>query len=224
MSPLIGLGGRHLCLHLGRVDVRGHKWPFELPVNLVVCGIAVGIRSHPAVVLDGGVQRLRSVADVMPQPAGIKENRLFHRLGFLVVGRHEAVLAHGGLQPLPHLGRLPGLQANLLRPLAGGKDLGLEVQPLVRQRAQRIGRLQVDEVFRGLRRDNSGSAGERQRSGSGPRYSISLMASSECRKAGISAGRSVAARRLIIRCPSLPQAWATSRMNSHANSNQEGQR
>ena len=66
-------------------------------------------------------------------------------------GRQVAVLAQRSLQPLPHLGGLPRLQADLLRPLAGGKDLGLKVQPPARQRAQRIGRLQVDKVLRSLR-------------------------------------------------------------------------
>ena len=55
---------------------------------------------------------------------------------------------------------------------------------------------------------NSGSAAERQRSGSGPRYSISATASGERRKAGTSAGRVLAASRLIIRWPLLPQARA----------------
>src|SRR5580698_9577611 len=52
---------------------------------------------------------------------------------------------------------------------------------------------------------NSGSARDRQRSGSGPRYSISLIASGVRRNAGTSAGRLSAANRLIILCPTLPQ-------------------
>src|ERR1035441_8149003 len=44
------------------------------------------------------------------------------------------------------------MQPKLLWPLTGGKDLGFEVQPLARQGAQRIGRLQVYEVLRSLRR------------------------------------------------------------------------
>src|SRR5579872_4183294 len=52
--------------------------------------------------------------------------------------------------------------------------------------------------------ESSASARERQRSGSGPRYSISLIASGVRRKAGTSAGRLWAARRLIIWWPSLP--------------------
>ncbi len=47
----------------------------------------------------------------------------------------------------------PGLQADLLRPLAGCKDFGLEVEPFVRQGAERVGGFEVDKVFRGLRGD-----------------------------------------------------------------------
>src|SRR5450432_3384575 len=51
---------------------------------------------------------------------------------------------------------------------------------------------------------NSGSAGERQRSGSGPRYSISLIATGLRRNAGTSGERPSAASRLIMRWPSFP--------------------
>lgn len=56
-------------------------------------------------------------------------------------------MPHRSLQPLPHLVRFPGLQADLLGALAGGKDFGLKVEPLVRQRAQGVGQLEVDKML-----------------------------------------------------------------------------
>jgi hypothetical protein len=42
------------------------------------------------------------------------------------------------------------LESDLLWPLPRGKNTSLEVQAAVRQRAQRVSRLQVDEVFKRL--------------------------------------------------------------------------
>src|SRR5580698_5815622 len=53
---------------------------------------------------------------------------------------------------------------------------------------------------------SSGSVRGRHRSGSGPKYEISLIASWVCRNAGISAGKVSAATRFISLCPRLPQA------------------
>src|SRR5438309_9966693 len=55
---------------------------------------------------------------------------------------------------------------------------------------------------------SSGSAADRHRSGSGPRYSISLAAVSDLKNGGTSAGKALIASRLIMRCPSLPHAQA----------------
>ena len=142
---------RHFGLHVGRVDVGGDKRSFELVVNLMAGGVAVGIGAGPAVVLHGNVQGLRAVADVVSEPAGVKNDGRLDRLRVLAAcGVKDPVLAHGGLQPLPDFVGLPGLQADLLRPLAGGEDLGLKVEALMRQRAQCIGEFQIDKVLGSL--------------------------------------------------------------------------
>src|SRR5580692_2282459 len=57
-------------------DVRSDIRCLELRVDVVERRITVRIRSHPSVVPDGCVQRLRSIGDVMAHPTGIKDNRL----------------------------------------------------------------------------------------------------------------------------------------------------
>src|SRR6202011_5698085 len=105
-----------------------------------------GVGPGPAVVLDGGVQRLRGVPNVVSQPTRVKDRSLLHGRGVLVGGGELAILAQGGLQPLPDLRCLPGLQAYLLGTLPGRKDFGLKIEPTAGQGTERDRRLPVDEV------------------------------------------------------------------------------
>ncbi len=133
------------------MNVGRDKRPFELVMNLVAGGIAIGIGARPSVVLHGNVQWLRTVAHIVSQPAGVKNNRRLDRLCVLPPCGKKTVLAHCSLQPLPNFIGLPRLQADLLGPLARGEDHGFKVESLVGQWAQRVSRFQIDEVLGRLR-------------------------------------------------------------------------
>ena len=146
----MALAGRHLCAHLGLVQVGApqtaprtasesggswcSRWDSLPPSRCTGSWCAAAARRRPR---SGPASRRRKES---PAP----------RVACPLTGGQLAVLAQCGLQALPDFGRLPGLQADLLRPLARGEDLGLEVQPLVRQGAERVRRFQVDEVLRSL--------------------------------------------------------------------------
>ena len=49
-------------------------------------GVAVGVGSDPAVVLDGGVEGLRAVADVVAEPASVEDGGLLDMVGILPRG------------------------------------------------------------------------------------------------------------------------------------------
>ena len=185
MSPSMALGVGHLRPHLGLVQVCVHKRPLELPVNLVLRGIAVGIRPHPAVVLDRGVQRLRCVAHVVAQPAGIEDGRLPPRRAYPVpaaarsrysrsaaFSRSQTSVASQGCRPI-FSGRWPAAKT-----LASKSSRRRGKGPSASAGSRSIKCSGAWAAF------NSGSAGDRQRSGSGPRYSISLTAASERRNGG----------------------------------------
>src|SRR6185437_6348337 len=76
--PLDRLYRGHLCLDIERANVGRHKDGLELMMNLVSSVIAVGIRTGPAVIFNGRMQRLGTVANVVTEPAGIEDSRLFH--------------------------------------------------------------------------------------------------------------------------------------------------
>jgi hypothetical protein len=69
LRPLVvddgGLGGRDERGYVRGLDVGGDEDGLELGVDVVFGGVAVGIGAGPAVVLDGVVQGLRAVADVV---------------------------------------------------------------------------------------------------------------------------------------------------------------
>jgi len=93
------------------------------------------------------MEGLRGVANIVAQPAGIEEDRLLDGAGVLMGRSEVAVLAQSGLEALPDFSGNPGLEADLFRALAGGKDLGLEVQAPMRKGAKGIGQFEVDEVL-----------------------------------------------------------------------------
>ena len=128
-----------------------------------------------------------------------------------------AVLAHGGLQPLPHFVGLPGLQADRLRPLAGGEDLGLKIEPLVRQRAQRVGQLQIDEVLRRLGGVQLRLGPRAPAVGLGAQV-LDLVDGSLGAQKGRHVGGQIAAAAslLIMRWPSFPHAWAVCEQKQEA--------
>lgn len=105
----------------------------------------------PAVVVDGCVQGLGAVPDVVAEPAGIKEDRLFRAMQIFGIGgaggSEMTVFAHGCFKALPEFIGLPGLQADLFRAFAVGKDGGFEIKAVARQRTEGIGWLKIDEML-----------------------------------------------------------------------------
>src|SRR5258708_38908672 len=134
----------HTRLNLGSMQIGAHKRPFKLPVDFVCCGVAIGIRAGPAVVLNGGVERLRSIADVVSQPPGIEDGSLFYRVRVLVCGRKPPILPQRRLESLPGRGGLPGLKADLFRTLTGSERLHLEISPPAWQPTDAIGRATLE--------------------------------------------------------------------------------
>ena len=82
MSPSIDLGRGHFGFDFSLFQVRIDEGPLEFPVNLVAGRVPVRVGSDPAVVLNGGVQRLSAVADVVPKPAGIKNGCRFYAVAY----------------------------------------------------------------------------------------------------------------------------------------------
>ena len=130
-------------------------------MNPVLPRIVVGIvLTHPAVVVHRDVQRLRAVANVVPQPSHVEDDRLFNRLGVFPLCRESAILAHRRLQPLIHLGCDIRLQSDLLWPQLGGHiwmrqprriQRGNEViAPAWQMIPDHIGEFQIDEMLRRL--------------------------------------------------------------------------
>ena len=70
------MDGRHAGLNVGFVQICADEGSFELPVDFVSNRVAIGVRPGPAVVLNGGVQRLGGVPDVVPQPSRIEDRCL----------------------------------------------------------------------------------------------------------------------------------------------------
>ena len=132
------------------MNVGSDKRPFEFPVDLVLCGVAVWVGAGPAVVLNCGVKRLSGIAGIVTEPTGVEDGDLLNVVGVLVSFGEASILAQSCLQALPDLGCLPGLKADLIRSLSRGKDGGFEVEPAVRERSEGIGQLQIDEVFGSL--------------------------------------------------------------------------
>jgi hypothetical protein len=100
------------------------------------------------------VQGLGAVADVVAEPAGVKDGSVFDALEIFLVdgdgGGDPTVLAQSGLETLPDFKSLPGLESYLFRALVVREDLSLEVETVVWQRTERVGVFEVDEVFGGL--------------------------------------------------------------------------
>ena len=95
-------------------DICRNVGGLKLGVDTMLSGISVGIRANPAVVLDRSVQRLRTVGNVMTEPAGIKDDRLLHRLRRLVRRQPLPVFSECGLQSAINFHRNVRLQANAL--------------------------------------------------------------------------------------------------------------
>ncbi len=69
LRPLVvddgGLGGGYERSYVRGLDVGGDVDGLELRVDVVFGGVVVGVGAGPAVVLDGVVEGLRAVADVV---------------------------------------------------------------------------------------------------------------------------------------------------------------
>ena len=100
---LNGTRGSHLGLHFRHTNVGSHKWPFKLPVNFMLRGVPVWVRTAPAVVLDSGVERLGCISDVVPEPADVKDGRIFYGMSILVFGRKSTVFTKRRFETLPDL-------------------------------------------------------------------------------------------------------------------------
>ena len=92
------------------MNVRGlnvgvDKCGLELRVDAVLGGVAVRVGADPSVVLDGGVQRLRAVGDVVAKPSGEEDDLRLGGFGVLLGGDEGAIVAEGALQALVDFGR-----------------------------------------------------------------------------------------------------------------------
>jgi len=74
-----GLGGSDFGLDVEGGKIGGDEGAFELRVNLVAGGVAVGVGAGPPVVLDGGVEGLRTIADIVAEPTGVEDDGGFVR-------------------------------------------------------------------------------------------------------------------------------------------------
>lgn len=137
-------------LYFWGVEIGIDKCALKLPVDVMPGGVTVGIGANPAVVLDGGVEGLGGIADVVAEPACIEKDSLLDGRAVLMGGGEIAILAQGGLEALPNLSGLPGLEPDLVWALAGGKGTGLEIEATTGQRTESVGGLKVNEVLRGL--------------------------------------------------------------------------
>ena len=90
---------RNQRLHIGRLEIRVDKSCLEFRVNGVLRGIPVGILlEHPAVVVDGHMQRLRSIADIVPQPSGVEKNGSLYGSRICVLCGKLPIIPHGRLR------------------------------------------------------------------------------------------------------------------------------
>jgi len=166
--PLVvdGMEGGEERLDVGGVDGRVDEGGFELAVDGVVGGVAVGILFFgPAVVVDGDVEGLRAVGDVVAEPSGVEEDGGFDGFGVLVGGGEGAIVAHGGLEAFPDFAGDVGLEADLLGAEVGGAvgmrgDVRVEggdvLVALAGQGSDEVGVFDVDEVVGGLSGDEFG--------------------------------------------------------------------
>src|ERR1700724_3787349 len=77
-------GRMHQPCEVLRSDIRRHISALKLRVDAVFGGVALRVRTNPAVVLNGSVQRLGAVGDIMTKPACVKNDRLLNGEGWLV--------------------------------------------------------------------------------------------------------------------------------------------
>jgi hypothetical protein len=121
LGPLVvddgGLGGGDEGGDVGGFDVGRDVDGFKLGVDLVFGGVAVGVGAGPAVVLDGVVEWLGAVADIVAEPAGVEEDGELDGGGVFMRGGEFAVLAEVRLEALPDFFDLPGLEADGLEGL-----------------------------------------------------------------------------------------------------------
>src|SRR3984885_2051007 len=157
LDPLRAL---HQSREIGVLDVGGYVCGLELRVDFVLRRISVRIRPHPAVVLNGCVQGLRSISHVVSQPARIENNRLLHRCRRLMRRPPLPIFPERSLQAAIHFHRDIRLQPDAFRKVVVGMVRGrgsLLVQlaiELIQPRRQRIeprDAFQIDEVVGLLR-------------------------------------------------------------------------
>src|SRR3984885_9556200 len=102
----------HECCEVLWCDVRRHVGAFKLRVDVMLGGVSVGIGAGPAVVLDGGMQRLRTISNVVAEPSCVKDDRLLDGLGWFVCGPKGAVFTECCLQTAIDFRRDVGLKAH----------------------------------------------------------------------------------------------------------------
>jgi hypothetical protein len=166
--PLVanGVNGCDEGLDVGGIDGGVDEGGLELAVDGVFGGVAVGIFFRgPAVVVDGDVERLRAIGDVVAEPSGVEEDGGFDGLGVLMLGGELAVVAHGGLEALPDLTGDVRLEAYTFGAELGGEvgvggGVGVEggdvLVALAGQGSDEVGVFDVDEVVGSLSGDELG--------------------------------------------------------------------
>jgi hypothetical protein len=150
---------RHQLAKLQLLQIVGDENPFHLPVNGVGRRISLRIRTYPTVVVNGCVQRIRRVANVVTQPSCIKNGIGLGKISIAMLRNGMAVFAKGDHQPLEDLGCNVGLQPDPLwqkiigmpgRLLAPGFERAIKAVT-VGWKVDALDHLEIDEVVRLLR-------------------------------------------------------------------------
>ena len=122
-------------------------------------GVAVGIRSDPAVVLHRSVQRIGTIADVVSQPSRVENGVALGELGIPVFEQRMPIFAKGNHQPLVNFHRDVWLQAHLFRQQVvwlARRLLALGIQGAIKavavgRKGHALDAFQIKEVVRLLR-------------------------------------------------------------------------
>ena len=106
----------HQRFHIAFAKIGFNEGRFKPCMHARCARVAIRIVALcPAVVVDAGVQWLRAIADIMAEPADVKENSLLNTIGIFMRRQSCAVVAHVGLQALVDFRGLPGKKSNVLR-------------------------------------------------------------------------------------------------------------
>src|ERR1700677_4657363 len=149
-------GTFHQSREIFRLNILRHVGSLKLRMDAVLRGVPVWVRSDPAVVMDGRMERLRSIPDIMTEPTGVEDDGLLYGMGRLMCGLPLPVLAERSFQPAIHFHSDVGLQSHTLgkivvRILCSGCalfiELAIELIAAGRKRVEPRDAFEIDEVI-----------------------------------------------------------------------------